>query len=61
MQMAAHSSIMNGAALVYLKKEKVQNFRSLRDLEVDIEDYLSIIVGRNNSGKTSLLLAMDAS
>jgi predicted ATP-dependent endonuclease of OLD family len=38
---------------------EVQNFRSLKSLKVDIEAYLSIIVGKNNSGKTSLLLALE--
>jgi predicted ATP-dependent endonuclease of OLD family len=28
-------------------------------IDVDIEEYLSVIVGKNNSGKTSLLLAME--
>jgi predicted ATP-dependent endonuclease of OLD family len=31
----------------------------LRNLEVDLEEYLSIIVGKNNSGKTSLLLVLE--
>ncbi|MFC2254757.1 ATP-dependent endonuclease [Labrys portucalensis] len=44
---------------MYLKKIHVKNFRSLRDLDVDLEDYLSIIVGKNNSGKTSLLLILE--
>ena len=42
-----------------LLKIKINNFRSLNNIEVDLEDYLSIIVGKNNSGKTSLLLALE--
>lgn len=42
-----------------LIKLQVENFRSLRKFEVDLEDYLSIIVGKNNSGKTSLLIALE--
>lgn len=42
-----------------LIKLQIKNFRSLNDLEVDLEEYLSIIVGKNNSGKTSLLLALE--
>ena len=42
-----------------LIKLQIENFRSLRNLEVDLEEYLSIIVGKNNSGKTSLLIALE--
>ncbi len=38
---------------------KVQNFRLLKDISVDLEDDLSIILGKNNCGKTSLLLILD--
>lgn len=33
---------------------KVENFRLLRDVELGIEDRTTLIVGRNNSGKTSI-------
>ncbi|MCG3471767.1 ATP-dependent endonuclease [Xenorhabdus bovienii] len=42
-----------------LTKLQIKNFRSLKDLQVDLEEYISIIVGKNNSGKTSLLLALE--
>ncbi|MCZ7936359.1 ATP-dependent nuclease [Agrobacterium salinitolerans] len=42
-----------------LTKIYIKNFRSLKNLQVDLEEYLSIIVGKNNSGKTSLLLALE--
>lgn len=42
-----------------LTKLHIKNFRSLNNLEVDLEEYLSIIVGKNNSGKTSLLLSLE--
>lgn len=48
-----------GWSIVHIRKVRIQNFRSLLDLEVDLENYLSIVVGKNNSGKTSLLLAME--
>ncbi|NHN92749.1 ATP-dependent nuclease [Acetobacter sicerae] len=44
---------------MHIEKIRVKNFRSLKDLEVELESYLSIIVGKNNSGKTSLLLVME--
>ncbi len=37
----------------------VKNFRVLKDISIDLEDKLSVIVGKNNSGKTSLLLILD--
>lgn len=42
-----------------LKKLQIENFRSLKNLEVDLEEYLSMIVGKNNVGKTSLLIVLE--
>lgn len=42
-----------------LTKLQIKNFRSLKDIEVDLEEYLSIVVGKNNSGKTSLLVVLE--
>ncbi|MBA4132927.1 MAG: ATP-dependent endonuclease [Hyphomicrobium sp.] len=33
---------------------KIENFRLLRDIEIGLEDRTTLIVGRNNSGKTSI-------
>ncbi|MDN5331487.1 MAG: putative ATP-dependent endonuclease of the family [Tepidanaerobacteraceae bacterium] len=38
-----------------IKKLKVKNFRSLKDIEVDFQSDLTLIVGENDSGKSSLL------
>ena len=37
-----------------IKKVRVQGFRLLRDVEMLLEDTATVVVGRNNSGKTSL-------
>lgn len=37
-----------------IKHVKVENFRLLRDVELGLEDRTTLIVGRNNSGKTSI-------
>ena len=44
-----------------MKIERIQvtNFRMLQDLEVNLEDQLSLVIGRNNCGKTSFLTVMD--
>ncbi|MGV4857801.1 ATP-dependent nuclease [Acetobacter senegalensis] len=47
------------SSTVKLTKLQIENFRSLRNLEIDLEEYLSIIVGKNNVGKTSLLIALE--
>ncbi len=39
---------------MYLHKVRVRNFRLLVDVELLLEDHMTLIVGRNNSGKTSL-------
>lgn len=41
-----------------LKKIAVENFRLLRDVELLLEPRTTVIVGRNNSGKTSLTEVM---
>jgi len=37
----------------------VRNFRLLKDFCLDLEDSLSLVIGKNNVGKTSLLLILD--
>jgi predicted ATP-dependent endonuclease of OLD family len=37
-----------------LSRAKIKNFRLLRDVELVFEDQTTVVVGRNNSGKTSL-------
>lgn len=39
---------------MYISKVKVNNFRLLTDVELVLENETTLIVGRNNSGKTSL-------
>jgi len=42
-----------------IKKIKVKNYRLLKDFELDLEEDLSLIIGKNNCGKTSLLSILD--
>ena len=52
---------------MYLKKLKVQNFRMLKDVEMQLfhpddkkrDDRFSLIVGKNNTGKTSVLKILE--
>ena len=38
-----------------IERIKVKNFRSLKNFSIDLEDELSLIVGKNNVGKTSVI------
>lgn len=38
---------------------KIKNFRLLKDFTLDLEDELSLVIGKNNVGKTSILSVMD--
>lgn len=38
-----------------LEIAQIRNFRMLKELDVDFEDILSLVIGKNNSGKTSFL------
>jgi predicted ATP-dependent endonuclease of OLD family len=40
-------------------KIKVENFRLLKNFSIDIEEDISLVIGKNNTGKTSLLSAID--
>ncbi|MBS1502590.1 MAG: AAA family ATPase, partial [Bacteroidetes bacterium] len=41
-----------------LKKVKIRNFRLLREFEMDLENELSLVIGKNNCGKTSLMAVL---
>jgi putative ATP-dependent endonuclease of the OLD family len=40
---------------MHLKNVDIKNFRSIKELRVDLESGLNVIVGRNNTGKTNPL------
>lgn len=42
-----------------IEKIHVTNFRMLQELEVNLEDQLSLVIGRNNCGKTSFLTVLE--
>ena len=42
-----------------ISKIQIKNFRLLKDFSIDLEDELSLIIGKNNTGKTSILTALD--
>jgi predicted ATP-dependent endonuclease of OLD family len=43
---------------MHLNAIRIQNFRRLQDVVIDLEDDISIFVGSNNSGKTSVIQAL---
>lgn len=40
-------------------KIQVENFRLLKNFSLDLEDELSLVIGKNNTGKTSILSVLD--
>lgn len=42
-----------------LRKMKVKGFRLLKDFEMEFKDELSLVIGKNNCGKTSALIILD--
>jgi len=42
-----------------IKKIKVKNYRLLKEFELDLEKNLSLVIGKNNCGKTSLLSVLE--
>ena len=43
---------------MYLSTVEIKHFRSFRELHVDLQQGLNVLVGRNNTGKTNLLKAI---
>lgn len=42
-----------------IKQIQVKNYRLLKDFKLDLEDELSLVLGKNNTGKTSILSVLD--
>lgn len=42
-----------------IKSIKIENFRLLKDFSIDLEKELSLVIGKNNTGKTSILSVLD--
>lgn len=42
-----------------ITKIDIQNFRLLKNFSIDLEEELSLVIGKNNTGKTSLLTVLD--
>ncbi|WP_298750525.1 tetratricopeptide repeat protein, partial [uncultured Arcobacter sp.] len=42
----------------FVKKAKIENFKLLKDFEIEFSPNINIIIGENSSGKTSLLQAL---
>jgi putative ATP-dependent endonuclease of OLD family len=42
-----------------IKNIKIKNYRLLKDFKIDLEDKLSLVIGKNNTGKTSLLSVIE--
>ena len=42
-----------------IERIQVRNFRILKDFDVDFEDDLSVVIGKNNVGKTSFLVILE--
>lgn len=40
-------------------KIKIENFRLLRNFSMDLENELSLVIGKNNTGKTSILVVLE--
>lgn len=49
-----HDSTLVRGDTMHLKKLAIRNFRRLRNVEIDLASDISIFVGANNSGKTSV-------
>lgn len=43
---------------MFLSRVEIKNFRSIRELTVEFQSGLNVLVGRNNTGKTNLLQAI---
>lgn len=44
---------------MFVKRITVDNFRLLKNFSIDLQEELSLVIGKNNVGKTSLLVVLD--
>lgn len=44
---------------MFVKRIVVDNFRLLKNFSIDLQKELSLVIGKNNVGKTSLLVVLD--
>jgi putative ATP-dependent endonuclease of OLD family len=44
---------------MHVSKINIKNFRLLKNVEMDLEEKVSLLVGKNNTGKTSLLMIFE--
>ena len=42
-----------------LKKLKLKNFRSYRNLDIEFDDNMNVIIGRNDVGKSTVMEALE--
>ena len=56
---AAASAINKGGRGIFITDARIRNFRCLRSVDVEL-DRLTVLIGQNNSGKTSFLNALFA-
>ena len=42
-----------------IQKVRLHNFKRFRDIEIPLNEQLNVLVGDNESGKSSILLAID--
>jgi predicted ATP-dependent endonuclease of OLD family len=45
---------------MYLSRLYIRNFRSIKELDLEFSDGKNVLVGRNNSGKSNIVDALDA-
>ena len=50
--------LVNKLLIMYLKKLHIKNFRAIKDTEIQFNDGLNILIGPNNSGKTTIIDAL---
>jgi predicted ATP-dependent endonuclease of OLD family len=44
---------------MHIRKARIRNYRSLRELDIDFNEHLNIVVGDNETGKSTLLEAIN--
>ena len=57
--MELYGNLLEGGSIVYISSLKIKNFRCFEEMSVEFNEGMNVIIGSNNSGKTTIIKALE--